>query len=79
MTGNNSPIKNCGYDLAGNILKYLLPNVVDSDVVEIAPRDEEWESTSKGVLKSFNQYEFVDAWKWEYTGLHKWGYVYFPL
>lgn len=32
-------IINCGYDLAGDTLRYLLPNIVDSDVTEIAPRD----------------------------------------
>ena len=72
-------IRNCGYDLAGDILKYLLPNIVGSTVTELNPRDQDWESVEKGVLKSFNQLEFVDAWNWQYSGIHKWGYVFFPL
>jgi hypothetical protein len=45
-------IKNCGYDLAGEILKFLLPNIVDSEINEVTPRDQDWQG--KGILKSFN-------------------------
>lgn len=45
-------MRNCGFDLAGDILKFLLPNIEGSEVTELAPRDQDWES--KGVLKSFN-------------------------
>ena len=45
-------VSNCGYDLAGDMLRFILPNIVGSEVTEVAPRDEDWES--KGVLKSFN-------------------------
>ena len=66
---------NCGYDAAGETLKFILPNIEGSDIT-VAPKDEDWES--KGILRTFNQREFVDLWNWSYSGLADFGYVFFP-
>ena len=37
-----TPVVNCGYDLAGDTLKYLLPNIemkMDLNITEIKPKD----------------------------------------
>ena len=52
------PVGNCGYDTAGEILKYLLPNIVNSTVTEIQDRTDDWRS--QGIVKRFDQREFVD-------------------
>lgn len=38
--------------------------------------DADW--ANKGVLKKFNQQEFVDSLAWQYNGLATYGYVYYP-
>jgi hypothetical protein len=78
-------VTNCAYDWAGKVLNYLIPNVTGSNVTAMNPKSEEdpdkWEK--KGVLRKFNQKEFLD---WSdrlnplvYTGgLDNYGYIYYP-
>ena len=64
--------------MAGNILKHLLTNL-KADAVPVSdwsPGDTDWKS--KGVLKKFQQSEFLDTWVWETDGLAPYGYVYYP-
>ena len=69
-------VVNCGYDSAGEVLSFLLPNVENSTVTEIAERDLDWQS--QGVLKKFNQKEFVDLKLWKFSGFDDFGYVFYP-
>jgi hypothetical protein len=70
------PVGNCGYDTAGNILKYLLPNIVNSTITEVNERTDDWRS--QGIVKKFDQQEFVDQAFWKHSGLDKYGYVFYP-
>lgn len=66
-------IYNCGYDTAGDILRHTLPNI-DGSVIQ--SKDKDW--TSNGVLQKFDQSEFIDSSFFGYTGLAKYGFVYYP-
>jgi hypothetical protein len=43
---------NCGYDLAGDMLSHMLPNIVGSEITELAAKDTDWKN--KGELRQFN-------------------------
>lgn len=45
-------ITNCGYDLAGDMLSHMLPNIVGSEITELAAKDTDWKN--KGELRQFN-------------------------
>jgi hypothetical protein len=45
-------ISNCGYDFAGNALKFLLPNIPGSEIREISPPNKNW--TSEAILHKFS-------------------------
>lgn len=45
-------VTNCGYDLAGDMLSHMLPNIVGSEITELAARDPDWKN--KGELRQFN-------------------------
>lgn len=66
-------ITNCGVDTAGDILRHTMPNI-DGSVIQA--KDDDW--MTKGVLQKFDQSEFVESWPFEYTGLAKYGFVYYP-
>lgn len=69
-------IVNCGYDLSKDMLTYLLTNVEDSEVTELAEKDLDWQN--QGYLRKFDQKEFVDLKVWKFSGLAEFGYVFFP-
>jgi hypothetical protein len=73
---------NNGFDATGKILTHLLGNIAETDILELAAKDDEWRS--RGVFRRFDQHEFVDyededreLWNVE-TGLMNWGYVFYP-
>ena len=69
-------ISNCGYDFAGNTLKFLLPNIVGSEILEVNPPNKNW--TSEAILLKFSQKEFMNETIWQFSGLDEFGYVLFP-
>ena len=69
----------CGYDTAGKILTHLLFNIIKSNVTEEnwKPKFKDW--ASKGILKTFDQHEFVDyTGDWKKTDIKDNGYIYYP-
>ena len=78
--GFEFPVGNCGIDGAGIILEHLLPsiatNIDDSTVTEGLEKDMNWRE--KAVVKKFDQREFIDQEWWKYSGMDKYGYVFYP-
>lgn len=66
------------YDLSGELLKYLLTNLKTGSVPasDWAPADTDFRN--KGVMKKFNQKEFVDTYVWQLDGLAPYGYIFYP-
>jgi hypothetical protein len=58
------------------LLKHTLLNIEGSTVTALEDKTDDWRSM--GVLKTFDQSEFIDAHSWEYSGLDKEGYVFYP-
>ena len=73
-----SPPNGVQYDVAGNLLKFLLTNLKTNPIPESEwkPGDADWKN--KGVLKKFYQAEFKSSFLWENDGLANYGYVYYP-
>jgi hypothetical protein len=70
-------INNCGFDVAGMMLKYLLPKVTG---VAVRERNLDW--NSKGKLIAFNQLEFlpssIDDNTLSKAGIANHAYLYIP-
>ena len=73
----NSFLKTCGYDAAGEMYKFLYPNLKESPIETVNPPDLDWRSN--GVLRKFSQTELIDANVGTETGLDEHGYVYYPF
>lgn len=77
--GTNTKSHFCGYDTAGKILKHLLFNLPKANVTEANFKGRIKDYASKGILKAFNQKEFIttsgDPSKTEIKDV---GYVYYP-
>lgn len=66
------------YDLAGNILKYLLTNLQTGAIPEADWKEGDTDWRSKGIMKKFYQSEYLDTLSWDADGLAKYGYIYYP-
>lgn len=64
------------YDLAGDLFEHLLTNLESNSVSSINDATSDWQSA--GIYKRFLQTEFVDKNMFEFSGLARFGYVYYP-
>lgn len=62
-----SRTQNCGVDTSGIILNTLLKGVPGSNIKELSPKTFNWQN--KGIIKAFDQKEFIDKEVFQYSGL----------
>lgn len=68
---------NCGYDLMGKVLEFLLTNLEFNKIDELKPKDDEnW--SSMGQLRRFDQNDLTESFYWEDDGLDRYGYAWLP-
>jgi hypothetical protein len=64
------------YDVAGELLSFLLTNIETNAISSLNDSTEDWQSA--GVLRRFKQKEFVEDVPFGQSGLAQYGHIYYP-
>jgi len=67
----------CGYDLTGKILSHLYTNATSNSISALEPMDNEWRS--KGILRVFEQREFIDYRLFKNPYMKREGFYFYPF
>lgn len=66
----------CTYDMAGDMFTHLFSNLPTNAVSSLNEPAADWRSA--GTFRRFYQNEFIEAETFEFHGLARYGYVYYP-